>query len=154
MSDGNVSYKNVDEAIVELQRMADVLDTLIKRGNFTNDDIVALIKAWSRVNLLSGLNVDSWGYWIFKREPSPSVGNEKRSHILARSLDIYLHTLKPGKESGDDYRRAERALLDLVYEYRNRIAGNVNRETDFVQQLLQLRSEGRRGLMEEAMQSP
>jgi len=144
------SYKNLDEAIAELEGMTDVLDTLIRRGNFTNDDVVALIKAWSRVNLLSGLNVDSWGYWIFRREPSPKVGNEKRSHVLKRSLDVYLRTLRPGNESSEDYRRAERALLDLVYEYRSRIHSDVNRETDFVQQLLQLRGEGRKGLMEEA----
>ena len=151
MSDGYVSYKNLDEANVELQGMLNILDTLIKRNRFTNDDVVGLIKAWSRVNLLSGLNVDSWGYWIFKWDPSASVGSERRSHVLKRCLDVYLRTLRDGNESGDDYRRAERALLDFVFEYRSRVARNVNDETDFVQQLLQLRSGGRAALMEGAV---
>lgn len=150
MSDGYVSYKNLDEANVELQGMLDVLDTLIRRNRFTNDDVLGLIKAWSRVNLLSGLNVDTWGYWLFKWDPSASVGNERRSHVLRRSLEIYLRKLEPGNESGEDYRRAERALLDFVFEYRSRIARNVNDETDFVQRLLALKAGGRKALMEGA----
>jgi hypothetical protein len=41
--------------------------------------------------------------------------------------------------------------LDFVFEYRSRVARNVNDETDFVQQLLQLRSGGRAALMEGAV---
>lgn len=150
MSDGYTNYKNLDEANVELQGMVNILDTLIKRNRFNNDDVVGLIKAWSRVNLLSGLNVDSWGYWIFKRPPVESVRNERRSHVLKRCLDVYLRTLTEGNESGEDYRRAERALLDFVFEYRGRVARDVNEETDFVQQLLALRAGGRNALMEGA----
>lgn len=141
-------FKNLDVAVEELEEMVEVLDVDIRNANFDNDQVVWLIKAWSKVNLLSGLNVDSWGYWLFKWNPPKLVGKEKRSQVLRRALVDYLRTLKPGNESGDYYRRAERALLDFVFDYHQRIVGDVNANTDFVHQLQQLLSAGRKGLME------
>ncbi|HKV77078.1 MAG TPA: hypothetical protein VJP02_02990 [Candidatus Sulfotelmatobacter sp.] len=144
-------FKNLAVAVEELEEMVAVLDIDIRTANFDNNQVIWLIKAWSKVNLLSGLNVDSWGYWLFKWDPSKLVGKEKRSQVLRRALVDYLRTLKPGNESGDYYRRAERALLDFVFDYRQHIVGDVNRNTDFVHQLQRLLSAGRKGLMETAV---
>ena len=144
-------FKDLGVAVEELEEMVDVLDVDIRNRNFDNDQVVWLIKAWSKVNLLSGLNVDSWGYWLFKWNPPRLVGKEKRSQVLRRALVDYLYTLKPGNESGDYYRRAERALLDFVFEYHQRIVEDVNANNDFVHQIQQLLSAGRKGLMETAV---
>jgi hypothetical protein len=143
-------FKNLDVAVAELEEIVEVLDIDIRKAKVDNDHGVWLIKGWSKVNLLSELNVDSWGYWLFKWNPPKLVGKEKRSQLLRRALVDYLRTLKPGNESGDYYRRAERALLDFVFDYRQHIVGDVNANTDFVHQLQRLLSGGK-GLMETAV---
>jgi hypothetical protein len=142
-------YKNLDVAIEDLDELIETLHGYMKGGGFDNDAVIHLIKAWSKVNLLSGLNLESFGYWIMKRLPPRLVGNSKRSQVLLRALDDYSNMLKPGNESGDYFRRADEAMRNFVWDYRQHITDDVNRETNFVHQIQLFMSEGRNGLMKD-----
>jgi hypothetical protein len=143
------NYKNLDIAAADLDELIDTLEGYMKVGGFDNDGIIHLIKAWSKVNLLLGLNLESLGYWRMKRLPPKLVGNSKRSQVLLRALEDCSNVLKPGNESGDYFRRADEAMLNFVWDYRQHIADDVNRETNFVHQINQFMSEGRDGLMKD-----
>jgi len=143
------NYKNLDLAVADLDEMIDTLDGFMKRGGFDNDCVIYLIKAWSKVNILSGLNLESFAYWRMKRLPPPLHGKQKRSQLLSRALDDYRNTLKPGAESGDYFRRADEAMLNFVWDYRQHIADDVNRETGFVGEINKIMTEGRNGIMKE-----
>ena len=104
----------------------------IRNANFDNDQVVWLIKAWSKVKPVVGAKRGRLGILAIQVGPSKTCREEKRSQVLRRALVDYLRTLKPGNESGDYYRRAERALLDFVFDYRQHIVGDVNGNTDFV----------------------
>jgi hypothetical protein len=150
MGDGDyISYKNLDLAVEDLGEMIDTLDGYIKRGGIDNNGVIYLIKAWSKVNILSGLNLDSAPYWRMKRLPPPLTGKLKRSQVLSRALDDYRNTLRPGAESGDYFRRADEAMLNFVWDYRQHITDDVNRETVFVHEINRIVNEGRNGIMKE-----
>jgi hypothetical protein len=142
-------YKNLDVATADLDELIDTLEGYMKGGGFDNDAVIRLIKEWSKVNLLSGLNLESFGYWIMKRLPPKLAGKSKRSQVLLRALEDYSNTLKPGNESGDYFRRADEAMRNFVWDYRQHIADDVNRETNFVHQIQLFMSEGRSGLMKD-----
>jgi hypothetical protein len=142
-------YKNLAIAATDLDALIDSLEASMKLGGFDNDSVVHLIKGWSKVNVLSGLNLESFGYWRMKRLPPRLVGNSKRSQVLLRALEDYSNVLGPGTESGDYFRRADEAMRNFVWDYRQHIADDVNRETDFVHQINQFMSEGRDGLMKD-----
>jgi len=69
--------------------------------------------------------------------------------VLLRALEDYSNVLGPGTESGDYLRRADEAMRNFVWDYRQHIADDVNRGTDFVHQINQFMSEGRDGLMKD-----
>jgi len=144
-----VGYKNLALALTDLDELIDTLDGYIKRSGFDNDGVMYLIKGWAKVNILSGLNLDSLPYWRMKRTPPALVGKLKRSQVLSRSLDDYRNTLGPGTESGDYFRRADEAMLNFVWDYRLHIADDVNQETDFAHKINALIAEGRDGLMKD-----
>jgi hypothetical protein len=74
--------KNLAVAATDLDALIDSLEASMKLGGFDNDSDVHLIKGWSKVNVLSGLNLDSFAYWRMKRLPSTLVRNSKRSQVL------------------------------------------------------------------------
>jgi hypothetical protein len=84
-----------------------------------------------------------------KRLPPPLTGKLKRSQLLSRALDDYRNTLKPGAESGEYFRRADEAMRNFVWDYRQHIAGDVNKETVFVHEINKIMKEGRDGIMKE-----
>ena len=143
------SYKNLDLALVDLDEMIDTLDGCINGSGFDNNRVIYLIKAWSKINILSGLNLESLAYGHMKRLPPPLTGKLKRSQLLSRALDDYRNTLKPGAESGEYFRRADEAMRNFVWDYRQHIAGDVNKETVFVHEINKIMKEGRDGIMKE-----
>ncbi len=123
---------NIDVASAELDEMTDYLAACMNRHNFTNDDVIWLIKAWTKVILNLGLTNELKAYWIMKREPQKMTG--KRSAALQRALDDYETILEHSKNtSGDTYYRARDAMLNFVWDYRQRISGA--QEQDFVHRL-------------------
>lgn len=123
---------NIDVATAELDEMTEYLAGCMKRHNFTNDDVIFLIKAWTKVILHLGLTNELKGYWIMNREPQKIGG--KRSAALQRALDDYETILENSKNtSGDSYYRARDAMLNFVWDYRQHISGA--QEQDFVHRL-------------------
>ena len=57
-----------------------------------------------------------------KRDPTPT--NEKRSKKLLSAMEAYQNVLeKNGTTNGDFFNRADKAMLDFVWEYRKQISG-------------------------------
>jgi hypothetical protein len=106
-----------------LDALIDSLEASMKLGG------LHLIKGWSKVNVLSGLNLESFAYWRMKRLPPRLVRNSKRSQVLLRALEDYSNVLGPGAESGDYFRPADEAMRNFVRDYRQHIADDLNRET-------------------------
>jgi hypothetical protein len=152
MGDGVDEYlklKDLDMAKADLEEMIDHLESCIKRGGFENDDIIFLIKMWSKANVRAGLTLIDWEYWRLHHEPAKLAGNSKRSVWLRHRLEDYQSILTPGYESHQLYYNAREALLNFVWDYHRQILDDVNRSTDFLHQLVQLAAQGVRGLMDE-----
>jgi hypothetical protein len=128
------NYKNIDIATEDLDELIDQLETNIKNGGFNNDNVIWLIKAWTKVITLAGLTNELRGYWIMNRPPT-AVGG-KRSQVLLRALEAYSSLLEKGVTSGDFYTRARDSMLNFVWDYRHHISGK--QEMDFVHQLQRL----------------
>jgi hypothetical protein len=143
-------YKDLDLALQDLDELIDTLDAYMKqRGGFDNDSVIYLIKAWSKVNILSGFSLESLPYWRMKRIPPKLVGKLKRSQVLSRTLDDYRNSLQHGNQPIDYFRLADEAMRNFVWDYRQHIADNVNLETEFAHKINLLISEGRNGLMKD-----
>jgi hypothetical protein len=73
-----------------------------------------------------------------KRDPTPSPG--KRSRTLLAALEAFESVMdRNGTTDGDFFQRADRAMLDFVWEYRKSVTGRTDRgksEADFVAQLM------------------
>ena len=141
-------YKNIDVAIEDLDELIEVLKAEIKQGGFENDDVIWLIKVWTKVTILAGLNNNLKNYWIMKRAPSKITG--KRSQVLLRALEDYSNFLeKPGTRSGDFFNRANDAMLNFVYDYRQHLSNK--EEIDFINQLHRFMGLNTEQLMQEAL---
>jgi hypothetical protein len=120
---------NIDVAVAELDEMTTFLKGRIEAHGFNNDNVIWLIKAWTKVVINLGLTNELRGYWVFKREPPKIAG--KRSMALMRALDDYSTVLESSKTTtGDFYIRARDAMVNFVWDYRKQLSGNL--ETDFV----------------------
>jgi hypothetical protein len=144
-----INYTNIDIANQDLGELIDTLDVYMKRRNFDNDSVIYLIKAWSKVNILSGFNLESLPSWRMKQIPPKLVGKLKRSQVLSRALDDYRNMLASGNVYVDYFRRADEAMRNFVWDYRQHIVDDVNLETDFAHKVNLLISEGRNGLMKD-----
>jgi hypothetical protein len=73
-----------------------------------------------------------------KRDPTPISG--KRSLALRSAMDAYSTMLsRHGTTDGDYFQRADKAMLDFVWEYRKAVTGRTDRgksEKEFVAQLM------------------
>ena len=133
---------NVEVASAILDELTDRLSVEIKLGKgFDNDSVMGLIKAWTRVGMLThgkAFHKQAAAYYVMKREPAPSPG--KRSHTLLAALEAFETVLdRDGTTEGDFFQRADRAMLDFVWEYRKAVTGRTDRgksEADFVAQLM------------------
>jgi hypothetical protein len=134
--------KNLDLAGDGLNQLVEGVEACMNGGGFNNKNVIWMIKAWTEVNLLAGLTLRSYGYWQMKRLPAPLAKGQKRSQVLLRALDQYLQTLGPGRESGDYWVRADEAMLNFVWDYRQHILDDVDKETDFVHQIMQFMQSG------------
>ena len=133
---------NVELASAILDELTTVLNADIRRGQgFDNDSVMWLIKAWTKVGMLThgkSFHRQSAAYYVMKREPTPSPG--KRSRTLLVALEAFEAVLdRDGTTEGDFFQRADRAMLDFVWEYRKAVTGRTDRgksEADFVAQLM------------------
>ncbi len=133
---------NVELASAILDELTTELSADIKRGQgFDNDSVMWLIKAWTKVGMLThgkAFHRQSAAYYVMKRDPTPSPG--KRSHTLLAALEAFEAVLdRDGTTEGDFFQRADRAMLDFVWEYRKAVTGRTDRgksEADFVAQLM------------------
>jgi hypothetical protein len=133
---------NVELASAILDELTTVLNEDIKLGKgFDNDSVMWLIKAWTKVGMLThgkAFHRQSAAYYVMKREPTPSTG--KRSRTLLVALEAFETVLdRDGTTEGDFFQRADRAMLDFVWEYRKAVTGRTDRgksEADFVAQLM------------------
>ena len=133
---------NVELASAILDELTTVLNADIRRGQgFDNDSVMWLIKAWTKVGMLThgkSFHRQSAAYYVMKRDPTPSPG--KRSRTLLTALEAFESVLdRDGTTEGDFFQRADRAMLDFVWEYRKAVTGRTDRgksEADFVAQLM------------------
>ena len=129
-------YTNIDVANEDLDELIEGIQAHIKTGGFDNDFVIWMIKVWTRVTILAGLNNDLRGYWIMKRPPTPVAG--KRSLSLVRTLENYSSMLEksgnnPSLRSGDAYYWARDGMLNFVWDYRQHLSSS--QEMDFVHRL-------------------
>jgi hypothetical protein len=133
---------SVQLASAILDEITDRLNAEIKLGKgFDNDSVIGLVKAWTKVGILThgpGFHRQASAYYVMKRDPAPSPG--KRSHVLLSALEAFETVLdRDGTTDGDFFQRADRAMLDFVWEYRKAVTGRTDRgksEADFVAQLM------------------
>jgi hypothetical protein len=133
---------NVELASAVLDELTTVLNGDIRRGQgFDNDSVMWLIKAWTKVGMLihgKSFHRQSAAYYVMKRDPTPSPG--KRSRTLLAALEAFESVMdRNGTTDGDFFQRADRAMLDFVWEYRKSVTGRTDRgksEADFVAQLM------------------
>jgi hypothetical protein len=133
---------NIDVAVAILDELTSRLNTVIRSGvGFDNNSVMWLIKAWTKVGLRTrgpGFHRKASAYFVMKREPSPASG--KRSLVLLSALEAYETMVgKQGITDGDYFQRADKAMLDFVWEYRKAVTGRTDRgksEQEFVAQLM------------------
>ena len=140
--------KNLDVAQMALGELIDDLEGSMKGGGFDNAAVIDLIEKWTLVNLFAGLSLRSWPYWVMKRVPPQLAAGQKRSKVLLRALEDYQNTLGPGRESGDYWLRADDAMMNFVWDYRQHILDDVDKETDFHHKISQMMSAGAEALVD------
>ncbi|HEX3878163.1 MAG TPA: hypothetical protein VHW24_14325 [Bryobacteraceae bacterium] len=128
---------DIDLAIADMDELTTVLDNDIKNGGFDVDGVMWLIKAWTKVAVITngpGIHKRMAGYYIMKRDPSKLGPQQKRSRVLKNAMDAYQQMMENNKTTkGDFFQRADTAMLDFVWEFRKSLKGNM--EADFVRQL-------------------
>ena len=133
---------SVQLASAILDELTERLNAEIKLGKgFDNNSVMWLIKAWTKVGILThgpNFHRQASAYYVMNRAPNPSPG--KRSHVLLSALEAFETILdRDGTTEGDFFHRADQAMLDFVWEYRQKVAGRTDRgrsEADFVAQLM------------------
>ena len=136
-----------DEHSVQLASA--ILDELTTRLNsvirssqgFDNNSVMWLVKAWTKVGVLThgaDFHKKASAYYVMKRDPTPSTG--KRSRTLLAAMEAFETILERDKTTeGDFFQRADKAMLDFVWEYRKAVTGRTDKgksEKDFVAQLM------------------
>ena len=131
------SQFDVEVALATLDQLTTRLRGNISNGGFDNNSVMWFIKAWTKVGIrLRGSNFhrEASAYYIMKRDPSPSTG--KRSATLLTALNSFETIISNnGTTSGDYFKRADKAMLDFVWEYRKQLGNQSKLEQDFVSQL-------------------
>lgn len=126
------NYTNLTAATEDLDELIEVLQADIKKGGFDNDGVIWMIEVWTKVTILAGLTDTLKAYWAMKRTPSKIV--DKRSLVLLHALEDYSKALEHSNaKSGDFFHRANDAMLNFVWDYRQHLSGK--QETDFVHQI-------------------
>ena len=139
------SKQDIEIASAILDEITTRLHSDMHRGGFTNDSVIWLIKAWMKVGTrLRGASYrrQAGAYYIMKREPTPTA--LKRSKTLLSALEAFESIMdRNGTTSGDFFQRAEKAMLDFVWDYRRKLGeqgDGGNSEQSFVNKLMQLNS--------------
>jgi hypothetical protein len=140
---------NIPLAIEYLDEFGETLDIYIKNGKLDNRAVIGLSKGWLKITVVSGLSLQTLPYLRMKQVPPKLAGKLNRLQVLDRASDEYENTLKNGPPNVDKARATDEALRYFVWDYRQEIASNVNRETDFVTQINALIQEGEKGVMQE-----
>lgn len=131
--------KDIASAI--LDELETQLKAWIKRGGFDNKAVIWMIKAWTKAGMY--LRGDSYHakcctYFRMKRTPQPT--HQKRSQVLLSAINAYTDMLnKHGTTEGDFFNRAERAMIDFVWEYHSHISQLADRnrtENEFIAMLV------------------
>jgi hypothetical protein len=133
---------SIDAAVLILDEFTNRLNIIMRSGaGFDNDSVMWMIKAWTKVGLLTrgpGFHRRTSAYYVMKRDPTPISG--KRSLALRSAMDAYSTMLsRHGTTDGDYFQRADKAMLDFVWEYRKAVTGRTDRgksEKEFVAQLM------------------
>jgi hypothetical protein len=119
------SQQDKDIAVMILDELTTRLSNNIREGGFNNDSVMWIIKAWTKACIrIRGANYHrvSSAYYIMKRDPTPSNG--KRSKALLSAIENFQNVLeKHGTTEGDFFNRADKAMLDFVWEYRKAVSG-------------------------------
>jgi hypothetical protein len=138
---------DIEVALATLDMLTAKLKSDMAKGGFNNESMMWIIKAWTKVGIrLRGSNYhrEASAYYIMKRDPTPST--DKRSKTLLNALNVLETTVSRQKNSGGDFfKRADKAMLDFVWEYRRHLGngnGNGNSEQDFVTKLNTWKSTG------------
>lgn len=124
--------QTIERASVYMDELTTRLNTIIKAGKgFGNADVIWLIKMWTKVGILtqdSAYHRRASAYFQMNREPTPSTG--KRSLTLYNALGAFESIMNNnGTVTGDYFNRADKAMLDFVWEYRRRLPGTTDPRT-------------------------
>jgi hypothetical protein len=127
-------------AAAVLDQMSNRLAASMQSGGFNNDSVMWLIKAWTKVGLRvrsSAFHRQAAAYYVMKRDPTPST--DKRSRTLRSAINAYQSMVEMhGTTDGDFFQRADKAMLDFVWEYRKHLTGQT--EKDFAAKLMKYSS--------------
>src|ERR1700742_1669900 len=97
---------DVDLAIADMDELTAALDNDIKNGEFDADSVMWLIKAWTKVAVITngpGIHNRMAGYYIMKREPSKIDPKQKRSRVLKSAMDGYEQMMVNNKTTKGDF---------------------------------------------------
>jgi hypothetical protein len=133
---------NVDLASAYLDELTNWLKKDIDNHDFDNKEVMRLVKGWTKIAIVTngpGKHKRMAAYFLMNRTPSELGANSKRSSVLMMNLSAYESIIeKNGTTSGDFFNRADKAMLDFVWDYRQHTIGQKTTgytEADFVGQL-------------------
>ncbi len=124
--------------IQDMDELTAALSKDIEKGGFDNAAVMWLIKGWTKIAIMTngaGYHKRASAYFMMKGDPPKLDPKSKRSKILLRALEGYQQIMENnGTTGGDFFQRADRGMLDFVWDYRKSAGKN---EPDFVHQLQQ-----------------
>jgi hypothetical protein len=125
-------------AIEDMDELTSALSKDIENGGFDNKSVMWLVKGWTKIAILTngpGYHKRASAYFLMKGDPPKLDAKSKRSKLLLRALEGYQQIMENnGTTGGDFFQRADRGMLDFVWDYRKNAGKG---ENDFVHQLQQ-----------------
>lgn len=145
------AYKDKDTAIEDLEFLIGSIQTAMsgrarkdRKKGFDNRQVLFMIKAWTKICIRTEISGDTgWHTWLSKREPSSLAGTHlKRSQALVLALENYQRALEANGDTTSYYHRAADAMMNFVWDYRQHILDDVDRDSEFVNSITPLMSKG------------
>jgi hypothetical protein len=150
-------YKDRSIAIQDLDFLIDSIETATsgrarkdRKKGFDNRQILFMIMAWTKITIRAEISGDTgWYTWLSKREPSSLAGTHlKRSEALVLALQHYQSALESDSDVSSYYHRAADAMMNFVWDYRQHIIDDVDRDTEYVNSITPMMSKGLDQFME------
>lgn len=147
--DKNIGIQDLDYLIESIQTAKSGRGRKDHGKGFDNKQVVWMIIAWTKICIRTEISGDTgWYTWLSKRDPSNLTGTQKRSDVLVLALEQYQRALENDGDTTSYYHRAADAMMNFVWDYRQHIVDDVDKDTDFVNSIRPLMSMGVEQFME------